>query len=87
MFRAKKPSVADGEVRIEKVKEIAPVYNLVTRPSVYGNPKTVMITKKPPADVSVSMTVPSKKDIDDYIRKKKIGFAQEELLQPEAKLV
>nr|CAB3463878.1 unnamed protein product [Digitaria exilis] len=87
MFRTKKPFVADGEVSIQKVEKIEPVYNLVRRPSVYTNPTTVTVVAKPHADVAVSSQkmfrgqikgVPSKKDIDDYIARKKQQFIEPE---------
>ena len=83
MFRTENPSVADGEVSVQKVKKIEHVYDtdLVTRPSVYANLTTVTVVAKPVADVAVSDQkmfrrllegVPSKKDIDDYITRKKL---------------
>ncbi|RLN31112.1 hypothetical protein C2845_PM05G12070 [Panicum miliaceum] len=83
MFRNKNRFLADGEVSVQKVDKIEPVYNLVMRrPSVYTNPTAVA---KPPADVAVSgrkmfrgplKGVPSKKDIDDYIAMKKKQFVE-----------
>ncbi|CAL4895758.1 unnamed protein product [Urochloa decumbens] len=86
MFRNKNPFVADGEVSVQKVEKIDPVYNLVRRPSVYTNPTAVTVVAKPPADFAVSgrrkmsmgalQGVPSKKDIDDYIAMKKKQFVE-----------
>ncbi|CAN6326650.1 unnamed protein product [Urochloa humidicola] len=83
MFRNKNPFVADGEVSVQKVEKIEPVYNLVRRPSVYANPTAVTVVAKPPSEFAVSgrkmsrgmlQGVPSKKDIDDYIAMKKKQF-------------
>ncbi|KAL6865323.1 hypothetical protein ACP4OV_016474 [Aristida adscensionis] len=84
MIRAKNPLVADGEVSVQKVKKIEPVYNLITRPSVYaGNTKPVTMIAQPGADVAISRKkilrgpvkgMASVKDIDDYIAKKKLDF-------------
>ncbi|OEL31659.1 hypothetical protein BAE44_0007323 [Dichanthelium oligosanthes] len=82
MTRTKNPFVADGEVRVQKVEKIEPVYNLVRRPSVYPNPTTMTVVAKPAPDVAVSGRkmfrgrVPSKKDIDDYIAMKKQQFVE-----------
>uniref|UniRef100_A0A0A8YNT5 Uncharacterized protein n=1 Tax=Arundo donax TaxID=35708 RepID=A0A0A8YNT5_ARUDO len=83
MFRAKKPMVAEGEVRVQKVEKIERVYNLVTRPT-----QQVTVMVKPAADVALSgrKKVPrgpvngmvSAKDIDDYIARKKQQFVQPE---------
>jgi len=85
MFRNKNRFLADGEVSVQKVDKIEPVYNLVRRPSVFTNPTPVTVVAKPPADVAVSgqkmlrgslKGVPSKKDIDDYIAMKKKQFVE-----------
>uniref|UniRef100_A0A0E0KYB8 Uncharacterized protein n=1 Tax=Oryza punctata TaxID=4537 RepID=A0A0E0KYB8_ORYPU len=47
MARAKNSS-GNGEVDVQKVEKIAPVYNLVTKPSVYGaNRRTKTVTARP----------------------------------------
>ncbi|XP_039836552.1 uncharacterized protein LOC120697399 [Panicum virgatum] len=86
MFRNKNRFLADGEVSVQKVDKIEPVYNLVRRPAVYTNPTAVtVVAKLLPADVAVSdqkmfrgplKGVPSKKDIDDYIAMKKKQFVE-----------
>nr|TKW24557.1 hypothetical protein SEVIR_3G058200v2 [Setaria viridis] len=85
MFRNMNPFVADGEVSVQKVEKIEPVYNLVRRPSVYTNPTAVTVVAKPHADVAVSgqkmlrgplKAVLSRKEIDDYITMKKKQFAE-----------
>ncbi|WVZ96220.1 hypothetical protein U9M48_041887 [Paspalum notatum var. saurae] len=78
MSRTKNPLVAEGAVSVQKVEKIEPVYNLVSRPSVYPNPRSMMmVAPKPPAGVSavVFQRMPSKEEIDDYIRTKKQQFA------------
>ncbi|CAN6340570.1 unnamed protein product [Urochloa humidicola] len=85
MSRNKNPFVADGEVSVQKVEKIEPVYNLFRRPSVYTNPMAVTVVAKPPDEFAVSgpkmsrrvlQGVPSKKDIDDYIAMKKKQFVE-----------
>ncbi|TVU17899.1 hypothetical protein EJB05_33960, partial [Eragrostis curvula] len=71
----------EAEVKVQKVKKIEPVYNLVTRPSVYGNPKMVTVETRPVAYFAVPGTKferkMSRKDVEDYIRtKKEQGYAK-----------
>jgi hypothetical protein len=72
MPRAKAASAENGEVRVEKVDRIRFVYNAVTKPSMYVNPRAATMTRKLAADFAVSM-----EKIDDYIARKKKQFAQE----------
>jgi hypothetical protein len=83
MFRNMNPFVADGEVSVQKVEKIEPVYNLVRRPSVYTNSTAAVTVVADVAAVSgrkmfmgALKGVPSKKDIDDYIAMKKKQFAE-----------
>lgn len=75
----------NGEVSVEKVDRIGYVYNAVTRPSVYGNPRPATVTKKlAAANVAISRKnsgttlirggVASPEDIEEYIAKKKWEF-------------
>ncbi|CAM0958304.1 unnamed protein product [Alopecurus aequalis] len=63
---------ANGEVRVERVDRIRFVYNAVTKPSVYVNPRAATMTRKPATDFAVT-----REKIDDYIARKKKQFAQE----------
>lgn len=53
MFRRAKTNMApavEGEVKIQKVEKIDVVYNLLTKPSIYGN-KPMAATGKYPTSV------------------------------------
>ncbi|KAE8793147.1 hypothetical protein D1007_32249 [Hordeum vulgare] len=72
MPRAKATAAANGEVWVEKVDRIRFVYNAITKPSVYVNPRAPTVTRRPVADFGIS-----REKIDDYIARKKKQFAQE----------
>jgi hypothetical protein len=87
--RAKNSLVAEGDVSVQKVKKIEPVYDydLVTRPWVFGNPRVVTVLARPPPGAGVSVASGQKKlfqralseqeIINDYIARKKKQFAGE----------
>nr|XP_020147847.2 uncharacterized protein LOC109733058 [Aegilops tauschii subsp. strangulata] len=72
MPRAKATAAANGEVWVEKVDRIRFVYNAITKPSVYVNPRAATMTTRPVAEFAIS-----REKIDDYIARKKKQFAQE----------
>uniref|UniRef100_A0A0D3G328 Uncharacterized protein n=1 Tax=Oryza barthii TaxID=65489 RepID=A0A0D3G328_9ORYZ len=54
MARAKNSSSGNGEVDVQKVEKIAPVYNLVAKPSVYGANRRATTVKARPATTAVA---------------------------------
>ncbi|GJM94557.1 hypothetical protein PR202_ga11212 [Eleusine coracana subsp. coracana] len=78
-----KKHLPEAEVKVQKVNKIEPVYNLVTRPLVYGKPKMMTVKKTPAAYLAVPGMnkidrVLSAEDINHYIETKKKQFQQGE---------
>ena len=88
MSYAKNSLVAEGDVSVQKVDKIEPIYynNLITRPWVFANPRVMTVLAQPPPGAGVSVSGQKKvfqralseqEIISGYIATKKRQFAGE----------